>query len=508
MGDGAALWEELLTAAYLGTDRHPPHLPAGDDSLSELTARLDGSHPDHLLLQAAALCHHYRQLGKLPEKPAVAVTVPCEADEQARCSIVAATRLGTLLAGDYKDLIPEWLALAAARQKRVPEELLPELLNWGEGHPEQIDLLLAVIGRRGRWLAQQGAWPEKVAPAVAAGSVAPEAIEEAWLTGQKKFRLRLLGRLRSSDPARSLTLLAFTWSQESAEERTAFLEAFTSGLSMADEPFLEGALDDRSKEVRKTAAHLLAGLPESRLVKRQVERAGKFIKLVPGGFLRKIQFEISLPAACDKEMQRDGVEMKHPVKSFGEKAQWMFQILAAIPPARWCKLWGKNPTELLEAAENGEWKELLHESWMAALMLHPDRDWIKAILDFYPNGAVLTGLALEEQQNILGAVVQAHFKEGISILEGYQRPWGKALTRLVLPHLRGFYLPLQNDYGRLARLRVAFRNFGYYMDPGVTAEISARLINKMASEPDWEKEVGKLLQILDFRSQMMEELNS
>ena len=43
---------------------------------------------------------------------------------------------------------------------------------------------------------------------------------------------------------------------------------------MDDEPFLESALDDRSREVRQQAADLLTRLPDSRLALRMAERAG------------------------------------------------------------------------------------------------------------------------------------------------------------------------------------------------------------------------------------------
>ena len=40
-----------------------------------------------------------------------------------------------------------------------------------------------------------------------------------------------------------------------------FLNAIADGLSLADEPLLEGALDDGHAWVRKAAAYLLAALP-------------------------------------------------------------------------------------------------------------------------------------------------------------------------------------------------------------------------------------------------------
>ena len=97
-------------------------------------------------------------------------------------------------------------------------------------------------------------------------------------------------------------------------------------MSLDDETFLEAALDDRRKEVRGAAADLLARLPESALRRRALERALPLLKF-KSNKLRRKTIEVTLPEACDKAMQRDGVEPKPGFRGVGEKAWWLQQML-------------------------------------------------------------------------------------------------------------------------------------------------------------------------------------
>ncbi len=252
-----------------------------------------------------------------------------------------------------------------------------------------------------------------------------------WQTGKKSARRLLLRRLRKTDPALALSLVTSTWSEEGAEERGVFLEMLEDGLSMADEPFLEGALDDRSREVRGEAVNLLARLPDSRLVRRQLERAQTLLKWNPGGFLRKAQIEVNLPEVRDQNMARDGVEPKRLLKSLGEKADWLFQILRCVPPSIWSRQWGKTPAELIEIAGSGNWKDLLHQSWIHAARNHPDPEWAQAILKTDPQeGSVLDAMPRDRRSAFLIQQMKTRPGEGIELLKGYREPWGMELTRL------------------------------------------------------------------------------
>ncbi len=71
--------------------------------------------------------------------------------------------------GEYPQLLPEWLQAVAVAQRRVPEEALPDLLDFGQARRELHEAISGVLGQRGRWLARLnpdwecalGGWDER-----------------------------------------------------------------------------------------------------------------------------------------------------------------------------------------------------------------------------------------------------------------------------------------------------------------------------------------------------------
>ena len=502
------VWQELLTSALLGTERRPPTLPTTPGQLGDVLAGLDPTDSPRYLLDAAAALALYRRAGRLPERTSANPVSACAPDELPRCNPAAAARLSAMLGGLHKVLIPEWLQLANAAHLRVPEELASELLFWGEAQQEPIGLLLPVLGKRGRWLAEQVPTLEKVRSAILAAEATESAIPVLWQTEGKSIRQLLLGRIRRSNSSAALPLLQSTWQEESAEERAAFLEILEEGLNMTDEPFLEAALDDRAKGVRAAAANLLSRLQASSLVKRQTERALLSIRFKPGGFLRKAQIEVTLPDACDEGMIRDGVQAKRMISAgLGEKGEWLFQILSTVPPSIWCQKWGKTPSELLEIAAGGEWQKLLHEGWTVAAGRHADPDWAEAVLKLDPRRSLLFNALPDERRSaLLRSQLQSKPSEGMELLFGYPEPWGIDLSRMCVQQLRAYYLK-SNDASWQYSFNNVIRMVGRRMDPNLLTEAAQKLPEKADPGSAWEKAVEDLLTLLDFRRQMREELN-
>ena len=219
-----------------------------------------------------------------------------------------------VLQGEYPNVLPEWVRLAQQAGQRAPEEYLPALLDLGARETEMRSVVLAVVGRRGHWLAAyHPKWQyAREAVVLATQELDDAQIEAHWQTGSSSARLALLSHLRATDPARGRELLVNTWKTEKADDRRQFIAALEESLSMDDEPFLETALDDRSKEVRLAVAHCLSQLPDSRLSQRLRERATPLLTLKRGK--KRHTLEISLTEECDKAMQRDGITTDPPAR--------------------------------------------------------------------------------------------------------------------------------------------------------------------------------------------------
>jgi hypothetical protein len=243
------------------------------------------------------------------------------------------------------------------------------VLDLGRRQNDLRPLLRPVLGSRGRWLSARNPaeW----------GYIGGEADradpETVWQTGTKAERLVALRALRQADPEKARSLVATTWATDPADERAAIVEAFVEGLGMADEPFLEAALDDRGKTVRRAAAELLPRLNGSRFAARMAERARACVRWSGKTAV------VEPPKACDAAMIRDGVEPKPPVGT-GERAWWLGQVLTAAPLTAWSPPDYPPPDRLVESLGKNEWIVDLWMAWARAATRERDEDWAEALL--------------------------------------------------------------------------------------------------------------------------------
>ncbi|XHM62100.1 DUF5691 domain-containing protein [Streptomyces iranensis] len=286
-----APWDDLVAAALLGTERRtPPVVPR------------PGQDVPSALLDAAALSTVRRRAGL---RPAPARPGPDRAPEDPRPALPAAarSRLALLLADrsapgrggsrsapDLAELLPQWLALANHHSYRVPDALLPALLDAARARTDLRAEALTLGGPRALWLARlnpdwkfalRGTAGRASAslPEPPGAATAPDEEQRLWGEGLFAERVSLLAAARHRDPAAGLALLSGTWSTERAEDRLMFLDSLRDDLSPSDEPFLEQSLSDRSRNVRATAAELLSALPDSALAARMAERSRGCVSL-------------------------------------------------------------------------------------------------------------------------------------------------------------------------------------------------------------------------------------
>jgi hypothetical protein len=503
------LQSEILTSAILGTERHPLSLPKVEGALSHVLDKLDTTDKQHHLLSVNALVGIYTRAGKLPAHAQKIQDTPCQPDTNEYCSPTAALLLSSMLSGSNKEIIPEWLSLAIAHKKRIPDELLPEILQYIEKNPDLIEKTLQVIGNRGRWLVLRMPGMEKFRSAIRVESLPEDEIENFWQTEKLYARNLLLQKIRKINPANGLALVSSTWKEDKADERNTFLSTLIHGISMDDEPFLENALDDRSREVRQTAIDLLSYLPQSRLVQRQITRIQPYIQWQPGSLLRKAQLEFSFPEEITKEMERDGViRVNRFIRTFGEKGNILLHILRSIPPTYWNTRLQKNPQELLEIIQASDLKDLILESWNAATSLSQDSEWAKTLQPFFITKTnFLNYISKSELEPYLLQQFKINYKVALQLLRFYGEPWTEELTKTALYHLQelapkglaqstSFMLPIYS-LNYMAR----------HMEPYSAIELFTKYAKKADPASEWGRRIETSLQLLDFRKRMMEEFN-
>ncbi|MFD7612664.1 DUF5691 domain-containing protein [Streptomyces sp. NPDC059828] len=459
-------WEELVTSALLGTDRRPP--PA-----AVLTPGKDAA---TALLDVAAL-HTVRRRAGLT--PAAARPLPEPAPQDPRPSLpeAARRRLTGLLADraahtgsggrrgaapDLTELLPQWLAAANEKGYRAPASALPALLEAARARTDLRPAALRFAGARGLWLARlnsdwkfalRGAWGSAAASGPGGGAALPApddaiGVRKLWDEGLFAERVAVLTSVRAHDPAAALALLSGTWSTERAEDRLMFLDSLRTGLSDADEPFLELALSDRSRNVRTTAAELLSGLPHSALAGRMAERAATCIALDRSGSTATIAVEA--PHECDAAMQRDGIAPVPP-SGRGERSWWLGQLVESAPLTIWPRrLGGRTPEEIVTLPVTDGWGDELHAAWCRAAVRQQDPQWSRALLgtpaappasgpgtsSLAERAKLLAALSERERADWVAAFISAHgLSEAFQLLGVCAVPWAEPLGRAVVDAL-------------------------------------------------------------------------
>jgi hypothetical protein len=496
-------WQELVTGALLGTERRPAGVPGATGALGAVLAGIDAGDQEGALLGAAAAWAVARRAGYRPAADDQPLDEPCPPDTARLVRPAAAARLATLLdpaePAALRALLPEWLRVAAGAGLRPPAELLPDLLDRAITDPHLRPALLPVLGERGRWLAARNRdWSWAVAPAEAD-------VERVFATGDRDAREAVLTRLRESDPGRARELLAGSWRGDPAAVRNELLATFSTGLSMADEGFLEDALDDRSAPVRATAARILAALPGSRHGERMAVRAkGRLI--VAGRLRKRLEAAPALPPS--PALIRDGVE-PDPHQTWEAPAWWLSRQVGLTPLAAWEADTGLGPADLIRLAKAGDDERALLTGWATAARRQHDRRWIEALFD-----AGVWELSDALDPEVAAAILPARVRALTTA----------SLTRTdELATLRRIFAPLAAPWPRdlgLEFLRVlagvgagegrdAHTVIGHLLtrlDPDLAAEAAGLLLERCDPD-DWRtRPVREAAALMTFRRRMHEEL--
>ncbi|MFJ3363987.1 DUF5691 domain-containing protein [Streptomyces anthocyanicus] len=454
-GPGPGVWEGLVTSALLGTDRRPP--PGGERGPGAAAALLD-----------AAAAETVRRRAGL--RPARAARRPEPAPEDPRPPLppAAARRLTALLADrpgaagggrrgsapDLMELLPQWLATANARGFAAPPQALPALLDAARGRTDLRPAALTFAGPRALWLARLNPdwrFALRATPGggrALPGSDATERVRGLWHEGLFAERVTLLASLRARDPAGARELLASTWATERAEDRLMFLDSLRTGLEAADEPFLEQALADRSRNVRATAAELLSALPHSALAARMAARAATCVSL--DRTLAPPAIAVEAPHECDAGMERDGVVAKPPAGR-GERSWWFGQLVEAAPLSTWpTRLAGRTAEEIVALPVSDGWRNELHAAWCRAAVRQRDGGWARALLGAptAPEAGGPGAVSLAERAKLLGTLGAGERAEWVAgfiathgLSEAFQLlgmcgvPWATPLGRAVVDAL-------------------------------------------------------------------------
>ena len=464
-------WDGLVSSALLGTDRRPAHF-------EELPEAVQDRLGDGGLLDAAALATVYKRAGRTPLRE-VEPLQAAPGEDRPLPRPVAIRRLAAMLGGFQATALGEWLRAADARGWGVPPEHLPALADYARNRAEYRPLVITAAGRRARWLADLN--PEwRFLHAAVAESNDPE----LWTHGNALQRRTWLRTLRRQDPEAAREALAEVWPTESAATRTDFLSLLADGLSRQDEDFLEAALDDRSKEVRRAAGRLLARVPGAQYGVRITERLNSHLTRAQG------VLAVDLPRRLTQSMERDGIDSQNP-EGIGKRAWWFLQIVSNTPLSVMDPAWLELPVE-------GCAPEILQAAWTEAAIREGSAEWARALL----RSEASTGArSPAELLRLLPADEWARAVDTLrttvdvaELVGGLPVPWPASLAAMILDQLAK--VGTNRAWARLASIAARA------VPPDV-------LNHPITREPTGEEDTWRrrLVETLIFRREMYEELS-
>jgi hypothetical protein len=440
------VWDQLVSVALVGTERKPPPT-AAIRQVAELVDTPGGeteSEPAELsVLRAAAAVAAYRRVGLVVDHSDAPLPDRAATDDRPEASTTASQLLTLLLEGHVRvpgglsELVNFWLDRCAAGGRRPSHRTLPPLLDHATRAPAVRPAVASVGGARARWLAAQNPkWKWAADAESGSGDASANDDAEVWRTGSTPARMGVLAQRRRHDPAAARALVEETWSGESAKDRAHIVELLRSGLGGDDEPFLEACLDDRSGNVRTTAAELLAALPGSALARRMTDRARPLVDQ------RRRRLEVALPEQPDAAARRDGIADDGVPPATGRRTWWLIQLIGATPLGFWSGELGLSPGKAVKRA--ADQAELL-QGWVLAASRQSDIEWCRELLRATPDPRLLAALPAAEAHELLPVALERATDAGLAPLLGATPgPWPALLTQWVLHRVR----PIENAVAR------------------------------------------------------------
>lgn len=406
-----SLWQQIVPAALVGTDRQLPWSLALPGEIGELVAQVGADtrdDPARHLLRAAAVLATCSLAGRQGDVPATARPAPAAPDPRPEMVDEALLPgLAQALLDGPARLQAEALGMLAQRGWRLPAVLLPRVLDLARRHTALRPAANRVLGERGRWLAQhQPGWRQVIeagevdeatasaeAARAAATSVSTAAAPADWAEARHPQRLVLLRAMRRQDPDATREWLATELNALPARERAELIATLADDLSASDEPALLRWLGDRSREVRQTVLGLLLRLPQGHHAQQAAARVQPLLRRER--VLLRQHWVIDAPEQVDPSWEAAAIDTVRPKHdSLGERGWWLLQLVRQTPLAWWTDHTGMPPAELLAWAVGTDWSEALLRGWREVLTHTPDEAWCEAFLAGWP----WKGLAGEASQ--------------------------------------------------------------------------------------------------------------
>lgn len=505
--------KDLIRIALLGSDR--TELP---ESLREEIKALGADDKDRAkaILRAVTKWQMQQKAAYIPPTFEGEWPLAPDVGDEKFCSPIATKYLQQMMDGKYEQALPEFFKFAKMHGRYLPPEQVPGLLQQATENPGQAELLKPLMGTHAKWLAAQH--PEW-------SLLFTELAVADWADVGFQQRVHIFRQMRERDISKSLELLQSIWKDIDFRQKKSFLKVMRHSVCLEDEAFLEIALSDRRKEVRKVAAELLQSIPGSQLLQRVWEGLADLISIKKGKD-GEGKLEIQLPDEISPAMLRDGIDPSQQWLRGGLRASRLGQMMAIIPPTKWEEKFNRSPEELVEIFTQSDYAIILLQALSHATTLHPDDNWAIAILEFwlyhhhidrwvdFTPKELCENLSAEAFNRITIPALEycdqlPTDEDPVTLLiRKNTDPWDESLTQAFMIKCKEWIAEYSSSYWTAIHLKSIIQNASYHIEPKLADALTKSWPTTSAAWGSWESDIESFFKVLRFRKGMQEELES
>ncbi len=362
-------WEKIKRICLLGTDR--ANLPKEISSLFQsLGIDLDQNEDQITLAGITKLALAYRTGRKYPQET-INKTSALLNGTTSHPPREVAQMLSPILKGNYSEMLSEYLACLQIRNWSFPPDQLPDFLNECLEQPELWAKVTDHIGPEAHWLIGMNKdWSRlKSTPK-----------EKNWRSKFPSDKLKYYRYIRAIDSHSANELLKEHWNEFSSELKASFLNIIAEAPTALDFELIQQLKLGKGKKVAIAIFKIQRQNLESNICKVALDFLQENISI-------KKQIKIKLPGldvAADMNLISH-----HPEFTGGLKANYLAQILSAIPLQAFEEYFKKTPTEIIRLVDKDEWSFQFYEAIIARCIEEKNQDWSQSMFLHYLETAEL-----------------------------------------------------------------------------------------------------------------------
>ncbi|MCP5099552.1 MAG: hypothetical protein GY943_28695 [Chloroflexi bacterium] len=505
-------WQDLVKTALLGTHRAKVDAVHANSPLTDLLAQVDLSDQETALLTMAGIVSLHKKSGHITSQIELPFDFHTATHTSDKAPIPAqiSRLLAAMLDGKNNVVLPEFLTAIHAAGFTISDAHLPNTLDKGMRLVSIRPLIPLVLGTKGQYLAAKNpAWRYATMDIDNLHLLMHE-----WRTTEPGKRPNLLRQVRAANPHYARQLLETTWRSEADSIRSQFIRLLNTNISMADEPFLETALDDRSLLVRQKACELLSYLSDSRLARRMITHTRGVLKWTPN---QPQKISVRFPTTITNQMARDGILRNAKMSKARLRGRQLVQMITAVPLDHWTTVWNVSPAEIIKALPTTNWERTLTNAFTTATARQRNHKWAQAILQ--ERGirdhtarlvSILTAAEYEQfvQQTTDNYTKYPSLAKSTPLrilLHSWHNGWNKTNSTYffdaIIEHMKRPTDKKRPD----PSFNIAVRQFSKTCPPSLSTTAATTLTSDQIA-PNWRKTATAVYEMLEFRQQMLREI--